>query len=98
MTPLRSPERDADPAAPPLPIIRFQFEGQPYSALRGQTVAAALIAAGVRSLRRSPVDGAPRGLFCAMGICQDCLVAVGSRRVESCRLVATEGLDVRAVG
>jgi aerobic-type carbon monoxide dehydrogenase small subunit (CoxS/CutS family) len=94
MTPQSSAELDPENASA---RVRFSFEGRSYTAVPGQTVAAALLAAGVRSLRRSPADGAPRGMFCAMGICQDCLVAVGDRRVESCRLVASEGLDVRAI-
>lgn len=44
-------------------------------AREGQTVAAVLCEAGIRVLRSSPA-GEPRGLFCAMGVCFECLVTV----------------------
>ena len=44
----------------------------------GQTVAAALTAAGIRTWRTTR-HGAPRGLFCGMGVCQDCLVTIDGR-------------------
>jgi predicted molibdopterin-dependent oxidoreductase YjgC len=79
------------------PRVRFAFEGRAIEAHAGESVAAALLAAGVRALRRAPVDGGPRGAFCLVGICQECLVEIDGRRVEACRAEAREGLDVRPV-
>jgi len=77
-------------------LIRFRFNGAEIAAQPGQTVAAALLAAGVRTLGRNPVDGRPTGMFCAMGICQECAVVIDGQRVEACRVVARAGIDVRS--
>jgi predicted molibdopterin-dependent oxidoreductase YjgC len=74
----------------------FDFDGRqiPYAA--GQSVGAALWAAGVRSWRTTRVAGRPRGLFCGIGVCFDCLVTVDGRADErACVLPAAAGLDVR---
>ena len=55
--------------------IALEFEGETVKARRGETLAAALTAAGFRDLRFTR-GGAPRGIFCGMGVCQECLVEV----------------------
>ncbi len=55
--------------------IAFTFDGRPLTARPGQSLAAALTEAGVRAFRDT-VGGAERGIFCGMGVCQDCLVTV----------------------
>jgi len=65
--------------------VSFTFDGQPMSADTGQTVAAALIATGRRAWRTTRVEGAPRGMFCGIGVCHDCLVVVNGRpNVRAC--------------
>ena len=59
-------------------IITIEFEGQPLAARAGESLAAALTAHGIRGLRRTR-DGSERGLFCGMGVCQECLVEVDGR-------------------
>ncbi|WP_170984992.1 FAD-dependent oxidoreductase [Roseomonas sp. AR75] len=64
----------------------------------GQSVAAALTAAGVRDLRatRRGLDGEGRGLHCGMGVCQDCLVEVdGTPNLRACVTKALPGMQVR---
>jgi len=75
------------------PRIRFRLDGQEMEGHEGESLAAALLAAGMRSLRRD-LSGAPRGAFCLMGVCQDCLVRVDGVPVEACRTALREGLDV----
>jgi sarcosine oxidase subunit alpha len=58
----------------PITII---VNGIPVSAFAGETVHAALLAAGYRILRKSKTGLEPRGFFCGMGICYDCLVTIG---------------------
>ncbi|HKF60721.1 MAG TPA: FAD-dependent oxidoreductase [Dongiaceae bacterium] len=58
--------------------IAIDFEGQALSARRGETLAAALSAAGIRELRLTR-RGEPRGIFCGMGVCQECLVEIDGR-------------------
>lgn len=54
----------------------FTFDGSPVPFRDGQTLGAALVAHGVTSWRVTRVGGRPRGLFCGIGICFDCLVTV----------------------
>jgi predicted molibdopterin-dependent oxidoreductase YjgC len=74
--------------------LKFQFDGKPVHAESGQTIAAALWAAGIRTLRLSTVRGEPRGMFCGMGICQECVVWIDGRRRESCLTIVQPGLSV----
>ena len=67
------------------------FGGREIPFEPGQSIAAALIAAGIRSWRRTR-DGAPRGLFCGIGACYDCLVVVnGTPAQRACLLPARDG-------
>lgn len=68
------------------------FNGREIPFEPGQTVAAALIAAGIRSWRSTRRDGAPRGLFCGIGVCFDCLVTVNGEPVtRACLRPACDG-------
>jgi ferredoxin len=58
--------------------ITFRFDGSSVPALEGETIAAALSAAGIVAYRRT-ATGAPRGLHCGMGACFDCVVTVDGR-------------------
>jgi hypothetical protein len=69
------------------PVGRFtiRFEETTIEVEPGQTLAAALIAAGIRSWRTTRVAGAPRGVFCGIGVCFDCLATVNRRpNVRAC--------------
>lgn len=65
-------------------VVSFNVDGIPVQARAGQSLAAALLAAGIRVLRHSPTAGAPRGAFCMMGVCQECLVRVDGQLVQAC--------------
>ncbi|MEU6200977.1 (2Fe-2S)-binding protein [Streptomyces sp. NPDC047061] len=65
--------------ARPGPAFTVTFDGRELPALHGQTVAAALWASGVTSWRTTRGEGRPRGVFCGIGICFDCLVTVNGR-------------------
>jgi predicted molibdopterin-dependent oxidoreductase YjgC len=77
--------------------LRFFMDGEPVEAFAGESVAAALMAAGRRTLRYSPRDGAPRGAFCLMGSCQECLVWIGTRKQPSCQVAVAAGLEVESL-
>jgi len=72
-------------------------DGCTVNAFEGESVAAALFAMGRRELRRSPRNGAPRGMFCLMGSCQECLVWVGRRKQPACQVPAAEGLQIESL-
>ncbi len=74
--------------------ITIRFDGTQIPALTGETVAAALSAAGVLSLRRTSSD-APRGLYCGIGACFDCLVSIDGRAGQrACLAEAADGMEV----
>lgn len=71
--------------------LRITVDGEPVDGVAGQTLAGVLLAAGRRTWRRGP-SGAPRGVFCGIGACFDCLVTVnGVRDVRACRRRARDG-------
>ena len=73
----------------------FNWEGQDLPAKAGESVAAALLAAGMTSFRETPVTGSARGPLCLMGACFDCLVEVeGVQNVQACLTEVTPGLRV----
>ncbi|MGH8866539.1 MAG: (2Fe-2S)-binding protein [Actinomycetes bacterium] len=74
----------------------FMFDGAPVPFVPGQSAGAAMFAAGIRAWRRTRVSARPRGLFCGIGICFDCLVvADGEPNHRACLLPARPGMDVR---
>ncbi|MDF9816181.1 (2Fe-2S)-binding protein [Streptomyces sp. SPB162] len=62
--------------ATPGPSFEIMMDGRAVSALPGQTVAAALWSAGILAWRTTRVNGRPRGAFCGIGSCYDCLATV----------------------
>lgn len=56
--------------------ITIVVNGQACRAYEGETVHAALLAAGYRVLRKTAKTNQPRGIFCGMGVCYDCLVTI----------------------
>jgi predicted molibdopterin-dependent oxidoreductase YjgC len=81
------------------PVV-FAFEDRAVTGYRGEPIAAALHAAGIRVLRESPKLKRPRGFFCALGRCSSCLVVVdGVPNVMACITPVREGMVVhRQVG
>ncbi|QNS03478.1 (2Fe-2S)-binding protein [Streptomyces xanthii] len=71
--------------------LRITVDGEPVDGIAGQTVAGVLLAAG-RLAWRTGRSGAPRGVFCGIGVCFDCLVTVGEERdVRACRRRVRDG-------
>lgn len=79
--------------------IDLLVDGEVITAYDGETIAAALTAAGVRVFRHTAERGEPRGVFCGIGICFDCLVDVeGMGRVRSCMIGVRPGMRVSLRG
>lgn len=76
------------------PPVTIRVDGEPVRAYLGESVAAALLSAGLLWLRCSPSAGTPRGAFCMMGVCQDCLAVIDERRQRSCMCAVRDGLEV----
>ena len=74
--------------------ITITVDGRPLACCAGDTVATALLAAGIRRLRASPRAGAPRGAFCMMGVCQECAVRIDDQVQQACLVWVRPGLRV----
>lgn len=76
--------------------VRFWFEGRQLTGHEGETVAAALVAAGIRLFRHSEKQHRPRGFFCAVGKCSSCLMVIDGRpNVMACMEPLSEGMKIR---
>lgn len=79
----------------PAAVCHLTVNGQPLTAPAGTTVAAALLAAGLRRFQRAPRHGDPRGLFCGMGVCYECLITVdGTSNVRACVTPVADGMVI----
>ncbi|MEO0821739.1 MAG: (2Fe-2S)-binding protein [Pseudomonadota bacterium] len=75
--------------------VTLQFEGRAVTALAGESVASALLAAGLTAGRQTPKTGAPRGPFCMMGTCFECLMVIdGEANRQACQVPVAEGMTV----
>ena len=75
--------------------VAIAVDGRPVTARVGDTVAAALLAAGIDHCRTTPVGGVPRSPYCLMGVCFECLVTidgVGSR--QGCLVAVRDGMRI----
>ena len=89
-----TPEKDVAGVDRGVPF-EFSFDGAPLKAYHGETVGAALVAAGVTTFRTTRIGAKPRGIFCGIGICFDCLVVVdGKPNLRACVTLATPGMVV----
>ena len=76
--------------------IEFTFDGESISAITGQSVAAALLAANQRALRKTRFNNNERGVFCGIGVCFDCLVVIdGITNQRACLIEARQGMKVQ---
>jgi len=75
--------------------VSLKVDGREIRARAGDTVAGAMLAAGIDRFRTTPVTESPRSPYCLMGVCFDCLVTidgVGSR--QACLVPVREGMAV----
>lgn len=73
--------------------IEFVFDQRRLSATPGQTLAAALLAAGVRTWGTRRQDGAPCGVYCGIGVCYGCHIVLNGRPNTRACLVRVEDGD-----
>lgn len=88
----RLPERTGMAARGEIPFV---LNGQTVSGAEGDTVAAALLALGHDACRGTAVSGVPRGPYCMMGVCFDCLVTVdGVGNRQGCLVRLRPGMRI----
>jgi predicted molibdopterin-dependent oxidoreductase YjgC len=72
--------------------VSFTLDGEPASALAGDTVLTAVLTQTAQ-LRRNEFSGAPRAGFCMMGACQDCWIATEQgERLRACSTFIAPGM------
>lgn len=77
--------------------VAFEMNGERLEGIEGESIAAALIAAGRMSLRHDKA-GTPRGLFCGMGTCFECEVSIDERSPQrACLTKVRAGMRIRSV-
>ena len=83
------------PDLEPADTVPVTIDGVPFDARAGDTVAAAILAAGVATFRTTSVGGVPRGPYCLMGACFECLVSIdGVANRQGCMVRLCEGMVV----
>lgn len=77
-------------------VISFTYDGKIMSGLEGEPIAIALEAAGVMIHRYTKKHHEPRGIFCAIGRCTDCVMIVdGKANIRTCITPLKEGMDIK---
>jgi len=80
---------------PKLREAKIQVDGKEIPAVGGEPIAAALAAAGIRVHRYTAQRSEPRGIFCAIGQCTDCVMTVnGTPNVRTCITPVVDGMVV----
>jgi predicted molibdopterin-dependent oxidoreductase YjgC len=66
-------------------LVTITVDGKEIKALKGEMIASALVAAGIKVFRYTAKKHEPRGVFCAIGRCTDCVMEVnGVSNVRTC--------------
>jgi D-hydroxyproline dehydrogenase subunit gamma len=80
---------------PQAPMLRLRVDGVTVLAQSGDSVAAAMLAAGLVACRDTAISGAPRAPYCMMGVCFDCLVSIdGVPNRQACLIPVRDGMQV----
>lgn len=89
----RPVDPSTDPIEPaPSDEVTIEVDGKEVKGIRGQTIAAVMLTGGVPSWGRTPVGERPRGLFCGIGVCFECVAVVnGLADVRVCQRRAENG-------
>lgn len=83
-------------STPEAPVIHIIVDGKTLEAREGDTIAAALMANGIRTFRHTHRFHEPRGIFCGIGQCTDCIMEVdGQPNIKTCVTRARDGMVIR---
>ena len=79
--------------------VTITFEDREIEAYKGEPIAAALLASGVKVFRRTRKRENPRGPFCGIGLCTDCVMKVnGEPNVRTCITPVKDGMVIEKQG
>ena len=75
--------------------VIIYVDGKEYNVRRGEMIAAALMANGIRVFRKTIKHNLPRGIFCGIGRCTDCVMTVnGIPNVRTCVTPVEDGMKI----
>jgi len=75
--------------------FEIEVDGEKITAFEGETIAAVLMASGRRTFRHTAKKNHPRGVYCGIGLCHDCMMIIdGIPNTRSCQTLATPGCRV----
>ena len=75
--------------------VHIIVDGREIEALKGEPIAAALIAAGIRTFRHTRKLDQPRQVWCGIGHCTDCVMIVnGVPNVRTCVTAVEDGMRI----
>jgi len=78
------------------PTVTITIEDRRLSVPASDTVAAVMLTAGFITGRTTPISGSPRGPYCLMGTCFECLVEIdGVPNQQACQTLVQDGMTVR---
>ncbi|HWR28525.1 MAG TPA: (2Fe-2S)-binding protein [Negativicutes bacterium] len=76
-------------------LVSISVDGKEIQAVEGEPIAAALLALGMKVFRKTPRFGEPRGIFCGIGRCTDCIMTVdGIPNVRTCVTPVKAGMVI----
>lgn len=79
----------------PRKTVTIQVNGHPIEAKDGEPIASALIAAGIMTFRTTRDRKEPRGYFCGIGLCSDCMMTVNNvPNIRTCVTPVEEGMSI----
>jgi predicted molibdopterin-dependent oxidoreductase YjgC len=77
-------------------LVTFYFDGTAFTGYEDEPIAMALEACGIKTLRLTKKEHKPRGIFCAIGRCTDCVMVVdGVPNVRTCITKLKDGMQVQ---
>jgi len=75
--------------------VTINFEGKPLEVPAGETVIAAVMAAGAVYNRTTPISGEHRAPYCHMGVCFECLMEIdGIPNRQACMIQVRHGMVI----
>ena len=76
--------------------VRIEVDAKNIEAFEGEPIAAVLVASGIRIFRKTTKRGDPRGVYCAIGLCTDCVMIVdGMPNVRTCITPVKDGMKIK---
>jgi predicted molibdopterin-dependent oxidoreductase YjgC len=75
--------------------VVIMVDGKAIKAIKGEPIASALLAAGITTFRKTQKMREPRGYFCGLGLCTDCMMIVDGRpNTRTCVTFVRNGMKV----